>query len=251
MAIEISPMTEADIDGAVDVIQAAFEDDPYANWVFDKATFNRARNRDSLTLRCHWGIANAIFHVARDTTLDRILGVAMWLPPTNASSSLRFTLSLYTLSFRACLNNLYHRGRGGLLLHRYRIWKSAQAAAQAELWTDARGYYFCNIVAVAPEAQGRGVGRALMGEVLARADQEGRRCYLESSRDVPNTAIYGRMGFEVRKVMECDDGGEKVDLFSPPSITGTPSVRYGGRIVRKGVIYIARSNFQRLPLFET
>ncbi|KAK7519293.1 acyl-CoA N-acyltransferase [Phyllosticta citriasiana] len=220
MAVEISPMTEADIDGAVDVIQAAFEDDPYANWVFDKATsrtqFNPARNRDSLTLRCHWGIANAIFHIARDTTLDpphgRILGVAMWLPP-NASSSLRFTLSLYTLSFRACLNNMYHHGRGGLLLHRYRIWKSAQAAAQAALWTDARGYYFCNIVAVAPEAQGRGVGRALMGEVLARADQEGRRCYLESSRDVPNTAIYGRMGFEVRKVMECDDGGEKVDLF--------------------------------------
>ncbi|KAK8242105.1 acetyltransferase, GNAT family [Phyllosticta capitalensis] len=215
MDIQVSPMTAADIDGAVDVIQAAFRDDPYANWVFDKETFNAARNRASLRIRCEWGMQHALFHVARSTSPsshNQILGVAMWLPP-NASSSLSFTLSLYTLSLRALLNNAYHLGRGGLLLRRYRIWKAAQAAAQAELWTDPRGYYFCNIVAVAPEAQGRGVGRALMGEVLRRADEEGTRCYLESSRDEPNTKIYGRLGFEVRKVMECDDEGERVELF--------------------------------------
>lgn len=213
-AIQVSPMTEADIDGAVDVIQRAFEDDPYANWVFDKANFNRARNRASLALRCRWGMANALFHVARDATTSatapRILGVAMWLPPRASAS---FTLSLHVLSLRAALNNLYYRGRGGLLLHRYRIWKTAQSAAQARLWSDAAGYYFCNMVAVAPEAQGRGVGRSLMDEVLRRADAEGARCYLESSRDRPNTDIYARMGFEVREVMVCDDGGEKVELF--------------------------------------
>ncbi|KAK8170312.1 acetyltransferase, partial [Phyllosticta citribraziliensis] len=213
MPIEVSQMTAADIDGAVDVIQRAFADDPYANWVFDKATFNRARNHSSLSLRCHWGIQHGIFHIARDTDApSRILGVAMWLPP-NASSSASFALSLHLLSLRALLNNMYHLGRGGLLLHRYRIWKAAQASAQAALWDDPDGYYFCNIVAVAPEAQGRGVGRALMGAVLARADAERRRCYLESSRDRPNTAIYARMGFEVRKVMVCDDEGEKVELF--------------------------------------
>ena len=40
------------------------------------------------------------------------------------------------------------------------------------------------------------------------ADEEGRRCYLESSRDEPNVKIYERMGFQMVKEMECDDDGE-------------------------------------------
>jgi hypothetical protein len=34
MPIEVSRMTEADIDGAIDTIQQAFAEDPYNNWVF-------------------------------------------------------------------------------------------------------------------------------------------------------------------------------------------------------------------------
>jgi hypothetical protein len=34
MPLEVSRMTEADIDGAIDTIQQAFADDPYNNWVF-------------------------------------------------------------------------------------------------------------------------------------------------------------------------------------------------------------------------
>jgi hypothetical protein len=35
MAIEVVPLTEADIPGAIEVIQQAFADDPYFKWVFD------------------------------------------------------------------------------------------------------------------------------------------------------------------------------------------------------------------------
>jgi hypothetical protein len=49
-----------------------------------------------------------------------------------------------------------------------------------------------------------------MEEVLAMADKEGVDCYLESSRKVPNVAIYEKFGFELVKEMECRDGeGEK------------------------------------------
>lgn len=34
MPIEVTRMTEADIDGAIDTIQQAFADDPYNNWVY-------------------------------------------------------------------------------------------------------------------------------------------------------------------------------------------------------------------------
>jgi hypothetical protein len=34
MSIQVSRMTEADIDGAIDTIQQAFANDPYNNWVY-------------------------------------------------------------------------------------------------------------------------------------------------------------------------------------------------------------------------
>lgn len=48
----------------------------------------------------------------------------------------------------------------------------------------------------------------LFEAVTKRADKEGRRCYLESSKSVPNVAIYQRMGFEMALEMECRDGGD-------------------------------------------
>lgn len=37
MAVEVVPLTEADIPGAIEVIQWAFADDPYFKWVFDSS----------------------------------------------------------------------------------------------------------------------------------------------------------------------------------------------------------------------
>lgn len=108
--------------------------------------------------------------------------------------------------------NLWH-GRGGLNVKRYWIWKAAQARVQKELWTDPLGYYFCNIVTVLPEAQGKGVGKLLFKDVTDVADREGRKCYLESSRAEPNMAIYERMGFVLVKEMVCDDEGEAIRLY--------------------------------------
>ncbi|KAJ0269879.1 hypothetical protein COL940_012094 [Colletotrichum noveboracense] len=97
---------------------------------------------------------------------------------------------------------------------RYYIWKEAQAKAQKELWTDPRGYYFLNIMVVLPEAQGKGVGAKMMKMVTDHADAEDMKCYLESSKDVPNMAIYGRWGFKFQKEMICDDDGDSIRLFT-------------------------------------
>lgn len=48
----------------------------------------------------------------------------------------------------------------------------------------------------------------LFEAVTKRADREGVKCYLESSKSVPNVQIYERMGFEMRKEMECRDGDD-------------------------------------------
>ena len=85
--------------------------------------------------------------------------------------------------------------------------------AQSKIWTDLNGYYFLNIMVVLPGEQGKGIGKALAGEVTKRADQKGRKCYLESSRDVPNMKIYEAMGFHFVKQMDFEDDGDVCKLF--------------------------------------
>jgi len=103
-------------------------------------------------------------------------------------------------------------GRGGLIVRRYYIWKSAQAVAQGVLWDDPEGYYFLNIATVLPEAQGKGIGKEMVKQITDLADREGRKCYLESSRREPNVQIYEKMGFELKKEMECKDGDEDAGI---------------------------------------
>ncbi|KAG2165773.1 hypothetical protein VTO58DRAFT_108622 [Aureobasidium pullulans] len=216
MPVEITRMVENDIDGAVDCIQKAFAEDPYFAWVFPK-DFSPARNRVSLGIRCRWGLEHALFYVAKDpssSTPSRILGVACWLAPTDPSApqSWKSWFGDWSLWFNQLwMNSVY--GRGGLSTTRYYIWKAAQSDAQRQLWTDDRGYYFCNIVTVLPEAQGMGIGKELFGVVMRQADVEGRKYYLESSRAEPNMAIYRKMGFELAKEMKCDDQGDAITLY--------------------------------------
>lgn len=46
----------------------------------------------------------------------------------------------------------------------------------------------------------------LFEAVTKRADREKVKCYLESSKKVPNVMIYEKMGFEMKMEMECRDG---------------------------------------------
>jgi len=215
MPIEIAPLTEADIDGAIDCIQKAFAGDPYANWVYsDGSKFSPARNRVSLRIRCLWGIRNAMFYVAKEPGDRKVLGVAMWMPPRSADQP--ETWDEWMQSWWLWLNQVRMNlswGRGGLNVKRYYIWKKNQAMLQKEIWTDPEGYYFCNIVTVLPGLQGKGIGKMLFQKVMDMADKEGRKCYLESSRDEPNTKIYERMGFRMVKEMDCDDDGVACKLF--------------------------------------
>ncbi|KAL1988964.1 hypothetical protein VTN96DRAFT_6953 [Rasamsonia emersonii] len=222
MSVKIVPLTKGDIPGAVECIQQAFADDPYYRWVFnDPSKFNKQRNISSLTARCLWGINNALFFVAKEadsTSSDapsKVVGVSCWLPPHPPSEpeSWYSWFQSWVLSFRQLVNNIRYWGRGGLNTKRYWIWKARQEEVQKEIWTDPRGYYFCNIVAVSPHTQGKGVGRKLFEVVTDRADQEGMKCYLESSKSVPNVEIYRKLGFEVVKKMECEDEGDVCQLY--------------------------------------
>ena len=57
-------------------------------------------------------------------------------------------------------------------------------------------HYYLYLLGVDPASWGRGLGRNLMGKMLARADSEGVPCYLETQNE-KNVAVYEKVGFEV------------------------------------------------------
>ncbi|KAI5306908.1 hypothetical protein KEM56_006469 [Ascosphaera pollenicola] len=228
--IEVRQLTEEDIPGAVYAIQEAFMDDPYFKWIYpDMKTFNKERNYHSLKNRYLWGMEQGLFYVAREITpafpgdeknpprpeTSKVVGVSSWLPPHPLSEGLTWGMwwSDWKLSFRQLLTNARYMGRGGLNVHRYHIWKEVQDEAIKEDWTDKRGYYFCNVIAVAPGQQGKGIGKKLIKIVTDRADEEGLHCYLESSKQHPNLAIYERFGFETVKEITCRDEKDYCTLW--------------------------------------
>jgi GNAT superfamily N-acetyltransferase len=64
-------------------------------------------------------------------------------------------------------------------------------------------------IAVAPELQGRGIGRSLIEAGLARARADGTSAFLSTGTPA-NVAIYRRCGFDVYDEAEAPDGGPRV-----------------------------------------
>ncbi|KAJ0417919.1 acyl-CoA N-acyltransferase [Aspergillus carlsbadensis] len=222
---QILPLTKSDIPQAVECIQTVFADDPFFLYMFDQDTYNPARNAASLSAHFLHGLSiNAPIYVAKTTTnpqsrnpesSSRILGICWWHPPTPTTSPtpLNTRIQDSLLSIRQLLANIRYAGRGGLHLHRYRQWKTLQSRTHAQIWDDERGYYFCNVIAVRSEMRGCGLGRRLVEAVTRRADEEGMPCYLESSKGMPNLAIYERLGFEGVTEIDCVDGKDICTLY--------------------------------------
>ena len=67
--------------------------------------------------------------------------------------------------------------------------------AKMDEWHPDEPVWYLPMIGVDPNAQGRGIGAALLRHGLARADESGVAAYLESSnpRNIP---LYERHGFE-------------------------------------------------------
>lgn len=66
-------------------------------------------------------------------------------------------------------------------------------------------HWYLAVLGTDPAFQGRGFASAVLAPVLARADESGVGCYLESSKE-DNVAFYARHGFEVTETLDIARG---------------------------------------------
>jgi GNAT superfamily N-acetyltransferase len=135
-------------------------------------------------------------------------GGAAWLPPGVAG---RF--AEIEQSTRAAINSL--TGDGGARYAAFWDWLDAHLPREP--------CWFLDLVGVAPGAQGRGLGRALVRHGLQRARADGCPAFLETGtpRNVP---FYEGLGFRVVGAQQAPDGGPVIWFMQTPPAPSSAAI---------------------------
>jgi len=133
---------------------------------------------------------------------ERVLGAALWLPPGAMPRTARRTAALNARAARI-LSTGRHRLAGFRLL---------DAVDKAH---PHGPHWYLALLGTDPVVQGRGIGGRLLAPVLERCDREGLPAYLETQK-ASNLAFYGRLGFDVTRVIELPGAPMVWTMTRPP-----------------------------------
>jgi ribosomal protein S18 acetylase RimI-like enzyme len=171
----------------VRVLARAFDADPVANYLL-----RQDRHRARAFELCfgaffqHMAMPHGECWMAEDG-----MGAALWTPPGCWDMGLASALAMAPALIRAA--GITRAPRVGLLANRVQ-----------RLHPEPPHFYLFAI-GVDPDAQGRGIGSALLREVLTRCDARKTPAYLEASRP-ENARLYQRHGFQpTQQVRMADD----------------------------------------------
>jgi len=157
------------IDPASNAAVAALESDPFYRCITVEFATDIARRRAALRAYLDYSSAEGM-RIGRVVHLEEAhAGVAIWLLPQSQDIQERERAQKHAflrevLGVRGSAN--YHSMVDYMSGH-------ARAVTRSDSW-------YLSIVAVAPQAQGRGLGARLLAPTLAEADAAGAVCYLET-----------------------------------------------------------------------
>ena len=178
---EIVPLREMDLPVAAAALSRAFRDDPLQMYVFPDAVERDKRSPALFSALLRYGLRfGEVLTTAGDPT-----GAAVWLGPT----------AWQVTPERAAAAGLDKLSEtlGAAAAERF---FSTLAAIDPFHHQDVPPvHWYVMVVGVAPEAQGKGIGRALLQPVIGRADAAGQPCYLETAQPA-NVSFYERLGFK-------------------------------------------------------
>jgi GNAT superfamily N-acetyltransferase len=189
MPITVRRADLADHDPLAGMLARSFLDDPVIEWFFpDPAQRARRVGRFFAEIVLGGGLSAS---TEVYTTDDRD-AAAVWAPPDQWRISL---------------------GRQLVLLPRYVSiaslrWAPSRLTAFNQI--EARHpkqppHWYLSTLGTDPERQGKGLGSALLADVLGRGDDAGLPAYLESSKEA-NVPFYERHGFAVTETFDLPHG---------------------------------------------
>ncbi|KAF2772737.1 hypothetical protein EJ03DRAFT_324292 [Teratosphaeria nubilosa] len=131
--------------------------------------------------------------------------IGLWMPPRNNMDDMLtiFRSGMWRLNWQ-----LSKEGRKRFFHEFLPLLGDTKAQVLAERDLDS---YYLVYLGTRPSARGRGYAKTVVNYVTRKADAEARACYLESSSAV-NRMIYGKMGFELKKVIYLQRAEENVEL---------------------------------------
>jgi len=179
------PAHEGDLDVVERTFGRAFHDDPVWRWVIDGD--RRFADRAGRALGCVARMFLGHGHVWMTRSGE---AAAVWAPPGTHRLGPRQFLPIAHRFLPAV-------GLAGM--------RKFGAMAEVDKHHPRERHWYLAVLGTDPAHQGHGYGSAAMEPVLARADEEGIGCYLESSKE-SNVAFYRRHGFEVTESLDLAGG---------------------------------------------
>ena len=174
--LAVRPADDGDRESVATVLAAAFEADPIMRWAFPDDAVRRIR------LTAMWDMIGGEGYLPLGgSTVIHDAAAALWMPPGLALGE----------AFWA------ERGERFALALEGEVERiGSMGEAMAAHHPRERDHWYLMAIGVAPPAQGRSLGGALLAHTLAQADADGRPAYLEAT-STRSAALYARFGFEL------------------------------------------------------
>ena len=181
-ATELIPVTRTSIRPASETLERAFQNDPMMIHLIPDSAKRPCLSARSYRCLLWYGLS----YGEVQATSAKLEGVAIWLPPEAAHTSLlrMLRVGLFTLPLTA----------GPRLFVRFLAYYQHLDHLRQE-HTPFRHWYL-QLLGVDPEHQGRGHATDLLNPMLARLDGERLPCCLDTMNS-DNVAFYQRFGFRV------------------------------------------------------
>lgn len=185
--------TAADVGTMVDVLVAAFMDDPVQRWIFEPAAHLEAGVRAMFEV-----IVPDYFWLGHSYVAGDGRGAALWAPPDRHALREPAVIELLT-AIEPHLGDETATRLG-------EVGRTSQ-------YHPAEPHFYLGVLGVDPSAQGTGVGAQLIAPLLAECDRSGFLAHLESSNP-RNISFYLRHGFEVTDEFRCGGDGPVLTIMT-------------------------------------
>jgi GNAT superfamily N-acetyltransferase len=176
----------ADLDELEVALTDAFFDDPMFAWMYPDPETRTTYGRQFMRLSLEIGFPHG--HVY---TTGANAGGAIWSPPDVELFDDEAGAKFFTLLAEQSGDRAEEIGNGFLAI--------------SEQHPHDEPHFYLMVLGAARSSQGKGLGSAMLRDVLDRCDRQGFGAYLESS-NIRNVPLYERHGFRVRS--EVRAGGD-------------------------------------------